>query len=385
MCVDKAYFLFQINHLQAFKGCGWVRLGAVAPKGTTLPFCDLLWITMGLCENYAQGYSLTGCEKRRVEFRPMKLALRIAGVLLIALVIFAFAGVVATWAPDKSVQALSARWAPAPSQFVEVQGMQVHLRDEGPRNDPNPIVLLHGTSASLHTWDGWAQDLAKQRRVIRFDLPAFGLTGPSPQNDYSIAAYVQFVGAVLDKLGVQSCVLAGNSLGGQIAWATAVAQPRRISKLVLVDAGGYPIQSTSVPIGFQIARMPGIRLVMEYVLPRGVIQSSVRNVYGDPSKVTPELVDRYFDMTLRAGNRQALAKRFEQRFSGDEAQIKTLQLPTLILWGAKDHLIPLDNAKRFEHDIAGSKLVVFDALGHVPHEEDPQSTVTAVRAFLAMP
>ncbi len=315
----------------------------------------------------------------------MKLALRIAGVLVIALFVFMLAGLAATWAPDKSVQELSVRWAPPPSQFVDVAGMQVHLRDEGPRDDPQPIVLLHGTSASLHTWDGWAQSLAKQRRVIRFDLPAFGLTGPNPENDYSIAAYVRFVGAVLDKLGVQSCVLAGNSLGGQIAWATAVAQPQRVRKLILVDSGGYPIQSVSVPIGFRIARMPGVRSLMEYVLPRGVIQSSVRNVYGDPSKVTPELVDRYFDMTLRAGNRQALARRFEQGFSGDEDQIKTLKVPTLVLWGAKDHLIPLDNAKRFQSDIAGSQLVVFDELGHVPHEEDPQKTVAAVKTFLGLP
>ncbi len=315
----------------------------------------------------------------------MKLVFRIVGVLVIALVVFVLAGVLATWAPDKSVQELSVRWAPAPSQFVEVGGMQVHLRDEGPRDDPNPIVLLHGTSASLHTWDGWTQDLARQRRVIRFDLPAFGLTGPNPENDYSIAAYVRFVTAMLDKLGIQSCVLAGNSLGGQIAWATAAAQPKRISKLVLVDAAGYPIQSVSVPLGFRIARMPGVRSLMEHVLPRGVIQSSVRNVYGDPSKVTPELVDRYFDMTLRAGNRKALARRFEQGFSVDETQIKTLKQPTLILWGARDYLIPLDNAKRFQSDIAGSQLVVFDGLGHVPHEEDPQKTVAAVRAFLALP
>jgi pimeloyl-ACP methyl ester carboxylesterase len=315
----------------------------------------------------------------------MKLVFRIVGVLVIALVVFVLAGVLATWAPDKSVQELSVRWAPAPSQFVEVGGMQVHLRDEGPRDDPNPIVLLHGTSASLHTWDGWTQDLARQRRVIRFDLPAFGLTGPNPENDYSIAAYVRFVTAMLDKLGIQSCVLAGNSLGGQIAWATAVAQPKRISKLVLVDAAGYPIQSVSVPLGFRIARMPGVRSLMEHVLPRGVIQSSVRNVYGDPSKVTPELVDRYFDMTLRTGNRKALARRFEQGFSVDETQIKTLKQPTLILWGARDYLIPLDNAKRFQSDIAGSQLVVFDGLGHVPHEEDPQKTVAAVRAFLALP
>ena len=313
----------------------------------------------------------------------MKLTIRILGVLLLACFVFAVAGVIATWAPDKPVTALAARWAQPPSQFIDVDGMQVHLRDEGPRDDPMPIVLLHGTSASLHTWDGWAQSLRGQRRVIRFDLPAFGLTGPHPKNDYSVAAYVRFVGGVADKLGVKQFVLVGNSLGGQIAWATALAQPQRVSKLVLVDAAGYPFQSSSVPIGFRIARVPGLRVLMEHVLPRGIVASSVRNVYGDPEKVTSELIDRYYDLTLRSGNRQALAYRLDQRMSGDEAHIKDLKLPTLILWGAKDKLIPLDNAQRFAYDIQASKLVVFDTLGHVPHEEDAQKTVEAFKEFLA--
>lgn len=312
----------------------------------------------------------------------MKLIVRIAGVLLLAGAIFGIAGVMATWAPDRSVHSLSARWAKPPSQFVEVDGMQVHLRDEGPREDSVPIVLLHGTSASLHTWDGWTQSLSGQRRIIRFDLPAFGLTGPHPANDYSIAAYVHLVNGVLDKMGVTSCVLAGNSLGGQIAWGMALAHPQRVSRLVLVDAAGYPLQSRSVPIGFRIARTPGLRVLMEHTLPRGVVDSSVRNVYGDPSKVTSELVDRYYELTLRAGNRQALAYRMDQRLSGDEAQIKRLKLPTLILWGAKDQLIPLDNAQRFATDIQGSKLVVFENLGHVPQEEDAQETVKALKVFL---
>ena len=131
--------------------------------------------------------------------------------------------------------------------------------------------------------------------------------------------------------------------------------------------------------------MPGLRVLMEHVLPRGVVDSSVRNVYGDPSKVTRELVDRYYELTLRAGNRAALAYRMDQGLSGDENQISKLKLPTLILWGDKDHLIPLDNGKRFALDIAGSKLVVFDDLGHVPHEEDPKKTVEALKEFLAKP
>ncbi len=323
-----------------------------------------------------------GAANDRVQSLTMKYLLRIVLVVVVTCCVFLVAGLLATWAPDRSVEKLALRWAQPPSTWLEVGGMRVHLRDEGPRDDPHPIVLLHGTSASLHTWDGWAANLKARRRVIRFDLPAFGLTGPHPANDYSIAAYVQFVTQVMDALGVQTFVLAGNSLGGHIAWATAVAQPQRVSQLILVDSAGYPNVSQSVPIGFELARLPGLRHLMEYVLPRGVVQSSLRNVYGDPSKVTPELVDRYYELTLRAGNRAALAYRFQQGLSGDTEALKTLKIPSLVMWGARDRLIPPDNAQKFVRDLPNARLFVFDDLGHVPHEEDPQRTVDAVRAFL---
>jgi pimeloyl-ACP methyl ester carboxylesterase len=312
----------------------------------------------------------------------MKLALRIVMVTLVAVMVFAIAGIAATWAPDRSVESLKARWAQPPSQFIDVAGMQVHLRDEGPRDDPVPIVLLHGTSASLHTWDGWVQTLSKTRRVIRFDMPAFGLTGPNPQNDYSIKSYVTFVTAAVDKLGVQRFVIGGNSLGGQIAWETAHALPARVEKLILVDSGGYAFVPKSMPLGFQIARLPVLRNLMEYTLPRGIIQHSIENVYGNPSLVTPALIDRYFDLTLRAGNRKALSYRLDQGFASDESMIKSLKLPTLILWGAKDRLIPPESGQNFARDISGSKLVMFEALGHVPHEENVQATVAEVVKFL---
>ena len=308
--------------------------------------------------------------------------LRILVVTVVAILVFAIAGIAATWAPDRTVDSLKARWAQPPSQFIEVAGMQVHLRDEGPRDDPVPIVLLHGTSASLHTWDGWSQTLSTTRRVIRFDLPAFGLTGPNPQNDYTLKSYVSFVTAVMDKLGVQRFVLGGNSLGGQIAWETAHALPARVERLILVDSGGYAFVPKSLPVGFQIARMPVLRNLMAYTLPRGIVQNSIENVYGDPSLVQPALIDRYYDLTLRAGNRNALGYRLDQGYVSDEAKIKSLKLPTLILWGAKDRLIPPESGQNFARDIAGSKLVMFEALGHVPHEENAQMTLAEVQKFL---
>ena len=217
----------------------------------------------------------------------------LAGVLF-----FGAIGVVVTWAPDLPVEELKGRWAPPPSRFIEVNGMQVHLRDEGPHDDPAPIVLLHGTSASLHTWQGWAVALREQRRVIRFDLPGFGLTGPNRQNDYSTAADVLFVRAVMDKLGVQRFVLAGNSLGGLIAWTAAAQMPDRVDR---ADPGGRRRLSAAsrwrrrqeLPLGFRIARMPWLRAVGQVHAAARRGGDHLARVYGDPSKVTAEQVDLY--------------------------------------------------------------------------------------------
>jgi pimeloyl-ACP methyl ester carboxylesterase len=292
--------------------------------------------------------------------------------------------VAVAWAPDQPLSALTARRAPPPSTFINVNGLQVHLRDEGPRDDPVPIVLIHGTSASLHTWEGWVSVLKQQHRVISMDLPGFGLTGPNAQDDYRSQTYVRFMLALLDQLAVKRCVLAGNSLGGDIAWQVAAAAPQRVARLILVDSAGYPLLPESIPLAFQIARTPVLNKLMQVLLTRQIVEDSVRDVYGVPERVTPALVDRYVALSLRAGNRRALAVRMAQTTFGDRAaDIANVKLPTLILWGRRDHLIPLSHASRFQHDIAGSELVVFDDLGHVPHEEDPARTVAVVQAFLA--
>ena len=311
----------------------------------------------------------------------------IRGIFLggVAAILLALGGFVAfSWAPDKPVAALTARWAQPPSQFIAIEGMSVHLRDEGPRDDPMPIVLIHGTSSNLHTWDAWTKALSPTRRVVRFDLPGFGLTGPAPDGDYTPPRYARFVLDVLDHLGIQRAVLAGNSLGGGIAWMTAVTAPARVGKLILIDSAGYPIASTSVPIGFRLARIPALNPIFGHIMPRGVVESSLRNVYGDPSRVTPALVDQYFDMALRAGNRKALTQRMAKgSFDAYAARIQGITQPTLILWGAQDHLIPEPNAEHFHADIAGSTLVVLPGLGHVPMEEDPATSLAAAMKLLA--
>jgi pimeloyl-ACP methyl ester carboxylesterase len=338
---------------------------------------------------------------------------RVLWVGVVALVLLLGLALALSWAPDRPVDELKGRWAGASSasKFVDVQGLAVHVRDEGPRSslgraegaasDKEPLVLLHGTSASLHTWDGWAAELSKTRRVIRLDLPGFGLTGPhegqlqsaSSAEDYSTAMYARFVVAALDALKLaQPVVLVGNSLGGQIAWEVALLAPARVSRLVLVDAAGYAFTSDSVPLGFRIARSPWLAPLMENTLPRALIAASVRNVYGDPSKVSDALVDRYYDMTQRAGNRRAVGLRMRYVMQELQAKKETapqriaqIKQPSLIVWGDRDQLIPLSNGERFAKDIAGAKLVVLPGLGHVPHEEDAAASLLPVKAFLGIP
>jgi pimeloyl-ACP methyl ester carboxylesterase len=309
--------------------------------------------------------------------------LRLVGALLI----LAALAMALAREPDRPVEALVARWAPRPSDFIELKGQLVHIRDEGPRGDPSPIVLLHGTSASLHTWEGWAQALKAQRRVISFDLPGFGLTGPFTgeyePDDYRGDTYARFVIDLLDALKLQQVVLGGNSLGGEIAWRVATLAPQRVERLVLVDASGTDFTPESVPLGFVLARLPGVSWVTQHVLPRALVQQGVANVYGDPSRVTPALVDRYFELTLRDGNRRALGLRVRQLEPGQDApRIATIRQPTLILWGTRDRLIPPAVAQEFERQIVGSQRVMLDGLGHVPHEEDPARSLQPVKAFI---
>jgi pimeloyl-ACP methyl ester carboxylesterase len=283
------------------------------------------------------------------------------------------------------VETLVARWAPPPSDFLDLQGQLVHVRDVGPRSDPLPIVLIHGTSASLHTWEGWVQALQARRRVITFDLPGFGLTGPRADGDYRGDADARFVLGLLDALQVPRCVLGGNSLGGEVAWRVATLAPDRVDKLVLVDAAGLPFELASVPLGWRIARIPVLNRVMEWVLPRPLVVQGLVQVYADPNRITDELVDRYFEITLRDGNRRALGERLRQRTWGADAErVATVRQPTLILWGAEDRLIPPEVGRDFQRRIAGSELVVLDGLGHVPHEEDPARTLVPLKAFLGL-
>ena len=309
--------------------------------------------------------------------------LRLFGLLLM----LSAAAIALSRAPDVPVQALVARWGLPPSEFIDVRGQLVHLRDEGPRNDPAPLLLLHGTGASLHTWEGWAAALKGKKRVIRIDLPGFGLTGPFAgqyaSDDYRGDSYARFVLDLLDALDVPRASIGGNSLGGEVAWRAVVMAPQRFDKLILVDASGYAFAPDELPLGFRVARVPLLNRIGETLLPRALVAATLRSVYGDPTRVNDDMIERYFELALRQGNRHALGLRLQQLEMGEHAErIKTINRPTLVLWGGRDRLIPPINAQRFAADIHGAKLLLFDNLGHVPQEEDPARTAAAVLEFL---
>jgi pimeloyl-ACP methyl ester carboxylesterase len=284
---------------------------------------------------------------------------------------------------DKSVADLKPQYAPSPSSFVNIDGMDVHYRDEGNPNDTVPIVLIHGTSSSLHTYEGWVSALKGQNRVVRMDIPAFGLTGPFLSHNYSIANYVDFINKFLKNRGIKHCILGGNSLGGSIAWQFTLTHPDMVEKLILIDAGGYPSKSTSTPIGFKLARIPFLNKIMTFITPRSMVKKSLENVYVDKTQISETLIARYFDLTLREGNRQALVDRMTMTNDLSKTPlIKTLQQPTLVLWGEQDGLIPVENAQHFHDDLPNDTMVILKNMGHVPMEENPTESVKPVLEFL---
>ncbi|NVJ59538.1 MAG: alpha/beta hydrolase [Gammaproteobacteria bacterium] len=308
-----------------------------------------------------------------------KVLLWVAGILIIIISV----PVIIFWQPDQSLAELKPKWINEQSEFIDLGGMQVHIRDEGNPESDHTLVLIHGTGASLHTWEAWVEELASSYRVISLDLPGYGLTGPHPEHDYRGEKYADIIAQLIKQRNASNVVLAGNSLGGYIAWVTATLHPERINGLVLIDSSGMPSKAKSVPVGFKLARLPGFNFLLENVLPRRVIRSSLENVYGDPDKVTDQLVDRYFDMATREGNRNAIRQpRKRSQIEDLRTKLSNLSVPCLIQWGEKDQLIPVEAAYKFKELMPHCELVTYPELGHVPHEEDPAETLTALKTFI---
>jgi pimeloyl-ACP methyl ester carboxylesterase len=309
----------------------------------------------------------------------MKQILRIS-LLCCLLIITAL--LISSYQPDIPVDELKAKYASGASTFISVNGMNVHFRDEGPSSDTTPLVLLHGTSSSLFTWEATAKEWIEHHRVVRMDLPGFALTGPNPEQDYSIDYYVSFLDRFLQAINVSQCYLAGNSLGGLIAYQYAAAFPDKVKKLILIDPAGYPNPHAKGSLAFTLGKIPLLKNVLTIITPMPIVRKSLEDAYSNKGIVSDELVALYRDMSCREGNRKALLIRLQSDQQGDTTLISKLTMPTLVIWGSDDQLIPVENAYKFQRDLPHDTLVVLPAVGHVPMEEAPALVAPLVYKFI---
>jgi pimeloyl-ACP methyl ester carboxylesterase len=287
--------------------------------------------------------------------------------------------------PDRDGAAMRAKYANAASQFVEISpGTVVHLRDEGPKDGP-VVMLLHGSNASLQTWEPWVARLSGRYRVVSLDFPAHGLTGPSGEGVYTSDAYAELVEKVRAKLGIETMVLGGNSMGGGVAWRYGLKHPERLAGLVLVDASGQPQPPGSKPpLGFYLARVPGVRDILASVTPRWIIERSLVQSVSVTGIVDDAMIDRYWELLLYPGNREATLDRFSQYGEPPNTEaLRGLKVPTVILWGNEDRLIPVSVAAWFAERLPDARLTVLGGVGHIPMEEAPDRALVPVLKLLS--
>ena len=283
------------------------------------------------------------------------------------------------YSPDIPVSNLMSKYANQYSKFIEIDGMNVHYRDQG---KGETIILLHGTGASLHTWDKWTDKLKNSYRVIRLDLPAYGLTGPHPENKYSISEYSEFLNSFVNQLKLNDFILSGNSLGGSISWYYASVYPEKVQLLTLLSPGGFLNNDNESPLVIKLARAPVINKILRYVTPRFFIKNTLEEVYYDENKLTDLKIDTYRDMILRENNRKSFISRSLLKPKDHTNRLKLISAPTQIIWGNEDAWIPVSNSKFFKDAIANVRIDIMQETGHIPMEERPLESLGLLLNFI---
>ena len=271
------------------------------------------------------------------------------------------------------------------SKFIEIEGdshcCKLHYRDEG----SGPVLmLLHGVCASLHTWDAWVDELKPFYRVIRFDIPGFGFSSPLQKGGYDPAIAVDIMQTFAQKMGIDQFFLAGNSIGGFIAWKYALKYPERVKKLILIDAVGY---NQKLPWIVNFASNPVIRPFARRVMPRFFFEMAARQVFGDPAKLTDKIKDRYFDLSTSGKNRRAYVDFFtvmrklcaSEKLPKGMDQIKS---PLMLMWGTEDRWVPLKYFHLWRQNFPNAAFKSYAGAGHTPMEEIPVETAGDAHAFL---
>lgn len=262
---------------------------------------------------------------------------------------------------------------------MNIDGMQIHYQDEG----TGPIlIMIHGSNCSLQSWNGWQQYLKRQFRVISFDLPGHGLTGPNPKGEYDYAAMTRILDQLANNLHIGKFSLAGNSMGGAIALHYTMQHPGKVEKLVLIDSLGYPGEIP--PVTLRMWGWPVVGRMLTVLTPRFVYAQTLKEIYGHKERVSEQLIDRYYELLLREGNREATRRRFiAPAWDIEPARLKTIETPTLVMWGEKDPWFNADFGRQFARDIPNASFRLYPGLGHLAMEEDPETTARDVAMFLA--
>ncbi len=306
--------------------------------------------------------------------------LKFLGIGLVGLIAFNAIGVlIAAWMyRDIPAAELEARYLADSSRFLNVDGVRMHYRDEG----QGPVlVLIHANFSNLIDWDLVVAELLEDHRVIRFDMPSHGLTGPDPGGDYTLPRTIAITEQFVDALGLESFSIGGTSLGGTVSIHYAARHPERIEQLVLLSPGALE--------GREQARrgLPDAARVLEVILPRRLPEFMLRSAYGDPDAVPEEMIDRWHDMWLREGQREAQLDRLSQYESGDlEGVAAQVRAPTLLLWGEANPQAKVDQAYELEEMLSGVealRMIIYPGIGHMAYQEAGTEIGRDIRAWLA--
>ncbi|MCC6926241.1 alpha/beta hydrolase [Novosphingobium sp.] len=285
--------------------------------------------------------------------------------------------------PDTDIAEMVRKYGGSEARFIESSVGRIHYRDQGSRTGP-VLLLLHGSNSSLQTWEGTVARLKQRYRVISFDLPGHGLTGPNPLDDYSIESAIEAGIAVLDAAKVRQAVWIGNSAGGRTVWRAAIARPDRVAGIVLVDAtGARASEPLQLYFGARLARSWLGQELLPYTLPRSVVIASLKQNYANPGRITDAVTDRYWELARFPGNRRAAGIWASASFDDRQwDRIGTIAAPTLLIWGEQDRVVPFSHAQAFAREIRGSRLRIIADAGHLPMEEQPDAFVEVLEPWL---
>lgn len=322
--------------------------------------------------------------------KHLKTAGLIAGALL-AIALVVIGGLwLALRRADVPYEKLEQTYANAESEFVDLSGgVRMHFRDEGKFDGP-VIVLVHGFSASLHTWEPWVEALKADHRVISIDLPGHGLTRAPKDYAVSMDGFVAAIESFAETRRLDRFVLVGQSMGGDVAWRYARAHPERLSGMVLLSSAGWPQEGDSEfddgSLFFALLEKPWGRPLVRDLDASATIRRGVTLSYADKSLATDETIERYVRLGRAPGHRDIvidLLLGFSERTPATEEALAAVRVPTLILHGDKDALIPVADARKFDAALPVSNLIVYPGAGHLLNEEIPERSTADLRAFIA--